>query len=110
MKRKTRRGDTPLSQFAPRLSKQQAAVEDRSWLVLRNKTRRRILDVLSRHSGMICVSELVEVLEETPSVVSGHLALLRAVHMVTVESDGSYMYYCLKKEQLNKYKAFLESL
>ncbi len=107
--RRTRKGDL-FSRFRPRLSKRAALAQERDWLVLRNKTRRRIMDVLSQYGGLLCVNELAEVLEETPSNVSQHLSMLRSVKLVTAEKYGSTVYYSLNREKLSTYKQFLESL
>ena len=107
--RRTRKGDL-FSRFTPRLSKQAALEQDRDWLVLRNKTRRRIMDLLSQYGGLLCVNEIAEVLEETPSVISHHLSMLRAVQLVTSKKYGSTIYYTLNQAKLNTYKRFLESL
>jgi DNA-binding transcriptional ArsR family regulator len=107
--RRTRKGDL-FSRFTPRLSKQAALQQDKDWLVLRNKTRRRIMDLLSQYGGLLCVNEIAEVLEETPSNISQHLSILRAVKLVTAEKYGLTVYYTLDKTKLNTYKRFLESL
>jgi len=107
--RRTRKGDL-FSRFTPRLSKKAALEQDRDWLVLRNKTRRRIMDVLSQYGGLLCVNEIAEVLDETPANISQHLSMLRAVKLITGEKYGSTIYYTLNKAKLGSYKRFLESL
>jgi ArsR family transcriptional regulator, arsenate/arsenite/antimonite-responsive transcriptional repressor len=107
--RRTRKGEL-FSRFTPRLSKQVAIDQDQDWLVLRNKTRRRIMDLLSQYGGLLCVNEIAEVLEETSSTISQHLSLLRAAKLVTSEKYGSTVYYKLNQEKLTTYKQFLESL
>lgn len=104
----TRKGD-PWSRFVPRISKADAEQEERNWLVLRHKTRRRIMDVLSQYGGLLCVIELAQVLEEKPSVISNHLAMLRAVKLVSSTNYGAMKYNELNREQLGSYKRFLES-
>lgn len=106
---KTRKGQ-PWTQFSPRFSKEEAAAQDRMWLVLRNKTRRRIMDILSQYGGLLCVVEIAEVLEESPSLISSHLAMLRAVNLVTKEMYGALAYYSLQEEALEQYKRFLDML
>jgi ArsR family transcriptional regulator, arsenate/arsenite/antimonite-responsive transcriptional repressor len=105
----TKKGE-PMSKFVPRLSKDDAAAQGDMFLVLRNKTRLRIIDLLSRYGGLLCVVEIADVLGEQPSVISSHLALLRAVQFVTRETFGSYVYYSLEPGALIRYTQYLEQL
>src|SRR5260370_20565957 len=85
----TRKGE-PISKFEPRLSKDNAAAQGNMFLVLRNKTRLRIIDLLSRYGGLLCVVEIADVLNEHPPVISSHLAILRTVKLVSRETYGPY--------------------
>lgn len=105
----TKKGE-PMSKFVPRLSKDDAATQGDLFLVLRNKTRLRIIDLLSRYGGLLCVVEIADVLGEHPSAISSHLAMLRAVKLVAKESYGSYAYYTLEPGALNRYRQYLEQL
>jgi ArsR family transcriptional regulator len=105
----TKKGE-PMSKFEPRLSKDDALAQGDMFHVLRNKTRLRIIDLLSRYGGLLCVVEIAEVLNEHPSVISSHLAVLRAVKLVAREPFGSYVYYTLDQEALIRYTQFLEQL
>ncbi len=103
----TKKGE-PMSNFVPRLSKDSAAVQGDMFFVLRNKTRLRIIDLLTRYGGLLCVVEIAEVLDENPSVISNHLAMLRAVKLVESEKFGAFVYYSLKQGALDQYRQFLE--
>ena len=105
----TRKGE-PMSKFVPRLSRDAAAAQGDMFLVLRNKTRLRIIDLLSRYGGLLCVAEIADVLGENPSVISSHLALLRAAKFVSKETFGSYAYYTLEQGVLSQYQQYLEQL
>ena len=105
----TKKGE-PMSKFEPRLSKDDATAQGDLFLVLRNKTRLRIIDLLSRYGGLLCVGEMADVLGETPSVISSHLAVLRAVELVSRETFGSYAYYSLEQGALSRYQQYLEQL
>jgi ArsR family transcriptional regulator len=105
----TKKGE-PMIQFVSHLSKDAAQVQGNMFLVLRNKTRLRIIDLLSRYQGLLCVVEIADVLDEQASVISNHLAMLRAVNLVEREQYGSYAYYTLKPGVLDQYKRFLEQL
>ena len=101
---------TPWSQIRTDLSKDEAAVQGNAWLVLRNKTRLRILHMLKTYGGLLCVSEIAEALEENPSVISRHLAILRAVGMVAKEQYHAYAYYTLEEGAMEQYQRLLENL
>ena len=105
----TKKGE-PISRFVSHLSKDAAATQGDLFLVLRNKTRLRIIDLLRSYGGLLCVVEIAEVLDENPSVISGHLALLRAAGLVVREQYAAYAYYSLKQGVLDQYKQFLEQL
>ncbi len=101
---------TPWSEINVGISKDDAAAQGNAWLVLRNKTRLRIIHVLKRHGGILCVSEIAEALDESPTVISGHMAILRAVHLVQLEKYQSYSYYTLAPGVMEQYKRLLENL
>ncbi len=103
----TKKGE-PMSTFVPRLSKESAAVQGEMFLVLRNKTRLRIIDLLTRYGGLLCVGEIAQVLEENAPVISCHLAKLRKVKLVSREMQGTFAYYTLDAGVLNQYRQFLE--
>ncbi len=105
----TKKGE-PMSSFVPRLSKDSAAAQGDMFLILRNKTRLRIIDLLRQYGGLLCVVELAEVLGENPSVISSHLAMLRAAGLVDREQYAFYAYYSLRPGVLEQYKQFLERL
>jgi len=105
----TKKGE-PMSNFVSRFSKDDAAAQGERFRIFRNKTRIRILDLLIRYGGLLCVIEIAEVLNEHPSVVSGHLATLRAVGLVSRQMHGAYAYYTLNAGALNQYQQFLEQL
>ena len=100
----------PMSNFTSRLSKDDATVQGDMFLVLRNKIRLRIMDLLKHYGGLLCVVEIAEVLDESPSVISNHLALLLAARLVSREQYGAYVYYSLIPGILDQYKQFLEQL
>src|SRR5712691_682232 len=105
----TKKG-VPMSNFVSHLSKDAAAARGDRFLVLRNKTRLRLMDVLSRYGGLLCVVEIAEVLDETPSAISSHLAMLRSVKLVESEKFGAFVYYSLREGALDQYKQYLEQL
>ena len=105
----TKKGE-PMTRFVASLSKDDAAAQGDRFLVLRNKTRLRILDLLKKYGGLLCVVEMAEVLGENPSVISNHLALLLAAGLVVREQYAAYAYYSLKQGVLEQYTQYLEQL
>jgi DNA-binding transcriptional ArsR family regulator len=105
----TRKGE-PMSKFVSQLSKDAAAAQGDLFLLLRNKTRLRIIDLLSRYGGLLCVVEIADVLDEQPATVSNHLATLRAGKLVSREMHGTYAYYSLNAGALDQYHQFLAQL
>ncbi len=101
---------TPWSQISAGFSKDEAAAQGDAFLVLRNKTRLRIIHLLRRYGGLLCVSEIAEALEENPSVISTHLAVLRAVGLVEQEKYHAFVYYTLKEGAMGQYNRLLENL
>ena len=102
--------EIPWSQIRVELSKDEAAAQGDAFFVLRNKTRLRIIHLLRRYGGLLCVTEIAEALDENPSVISNHLAILRAVGMVSKETYQAYAYYSLKEGAMEQYQRLLETL
>ena len=102
--------EIPWSQISVELSKNEAAARGDAFLVLRNKTRLRLIHLLRRYGGLLCVSEIAEALDEHPSVISNHLAILRAAGMVSKERYQAYVYYSLTEGAMEQYNRLLENL
>jgi ArsR family transcriptional regulator len=102
--------EIPWSQIRVELSKDEAAAQGDAFLVLRNKTRLRIIHLLRRYGGLLCVSEIAEALDENPSVISSHLAILRGAGMVSRNTYQAYAYYSLTEGTMEQYKRLLETL
>ncbi|HEX2833976.1 MAG TPA: metalloregulator ArsR/SmtB family transcription factor [Thermoanaerobaculia bacterium] len=58
---------------------------------LADPTRLRLLHLLSR--GEVCVCFFIEVLGETQTKISRHLAYLRRAGVVAARRDGKWMHY-----------------
>jgi len=100
----------PMARFVSHLSRDDAAAQGDLFHVLRNKTRLRIIDLLRRYGGLLCVGEIAEVLGENPSLISSHLALLRAASLVSREQYGAFAYYALTDGALSRYMQYLDQL
>ena len=103
----TKKGE-PLSRFHATISKEDALSQGNTWLVLRNKTRLRILYLLKQYGGLLCVAEIARVLDENPATISQHLVMLHASGLVTREQFHTYAYYSLKEGAFEAYKRWLE--
>src|SRR5437660_805771 len=103
----TKKGE-PLTRFAVPLSREDALSQGNTWLVLRNKTRLRILYTLKQYGGLLCVAEIARVLDEHAATISQHLVMLHAAGLVTREQYHTYAYYSLKDGAFEAYKCWLE--
>ena len=103
----TKKGE-PLSRFAAPLSREDALSQGNTWLVLRNKTRLRILYLLKQYGGLLCVAEIARVLDEHAATISQHLVMLHAAGLLTREQFHTYAYYSLKDSAFEAYKRWLE--
>ena len=72
----TKKGE-PMSNFISELSKDAAGVQSDKFFVLKNKTRLRILDLLKKYGGLLCVAEIADVLDE----------VLRRIHALRAEAQ-----------------------
>ena len=103
----TKKGE-PLSRFHATLSREDALSQGNTWLVLRNKTRLRILYLLKQYGGLLCVSEIARILDENAATISQHLVMLHAAGLLTREQFHTYAYYSLRDGAFEAYKRWLE--
>ncbi|MBM7558984.1 metalloregulator ArsR/SmtB family transcription factor [Marinitoga litoralis] len=75
--------------------------------ILSDKTRLRIINVLSEKPR--CVCELTEILDLPQSTVSRHLSKMKLIKLLFTEKDGVFIKYKLNNEFLEKY-SFLNYL
>jgi ArsR family transcriptional regulator len=64
---------------------------------LGDKTRLRIMRLLSVTDGQVCVCEIMDALELPQYQVSKHLNILRSVRLVEGERKGTWVYYSALK-------------
>jgi ArsR family transcriptional regulator len=74
---------------------------------LADPTRLRLLHLLSR--GEVCVCYFIEILGETQTKISRHLAYLRRAGIVAARRDGKWMHYRLVQPKDAKAAAVLEA-
>ncbi len=72
-----------------------------------DETRGRILELLEH--GELCVCELMEILQMDQSTASKHLGILHRTGLIERRKVGTWSYYRLSDEAVNKYNLlFLE--
>ena len=91
-------GVTP--KFAPTLTEEEAVGQARLLKALADPTRLRILSLLSRHEGEVCVFEIVESFTLEQPTISHHLRILRDAGLVDCRKKGLWAYYYVRREAL----------
>ena len=104
---------------SPRLSDEQAEAAANLFKALADPARLQILDILSQHTGMVCVCDL-EGLVGLPDAQTGqrprqptishHLKVLRAAGLVDYEKRGLWAYYFVHRERLAEARSLLTRL
>ncbi len=69
---------------------------------LADPTRLRILSLLSRHEGEVCVFEIVESFTLEQPTISHHLRILRDAGLVDCRKKGLWAYYYVRREALSR--------
>ncbi len=70
--------------------------------ILAHPIRLRILDILTRHAGQVCVCDLEAALPVKQPTISHHLKLLRAAGLIDCERHGLWAYYFVNREALRE--------
>ena len=65
---------------------------------LADPIRLRLVDVLRRHAGQVCVCELTPLFDVSQPTVSHHLKVLRDAGLVGVERRGLWAYYYVQPD------------
>jgi ArsR family transcriptional regulator, arsenate/arsenite/antimonite-responsive transcriptional repressor len=86
--------------FAPALTEDDAVGQARLLKALADPTRLRILSLLSRHEGEVCVFEIVESFTLEQPTISHHLRILRDAGLVDCRKKGLWAYYYVRREAL----------
>ncbi len=88
--------------FVPALTEDEALGQSRLLKALADPTRLRILSLLSRHEGEVCVFEIVESFTLEQPTISHHLRLLRDSGLVDCRKKGLWAYYYVKRDTLKR--------
>jgi len=71
--------------------------------------RLRLVDVLRRHAGKVCVCELTPLFDVGQPTVSHHLKVLRDAGIVASERRGLWAYYYVLPDALEEFTTWLTS-
>jgi ArsR family transcriptional regulator len=77
---------------------------------LADPNRLRLLEILGRCAGKVCVCELVEALPLSQPTISHHLRVLRAAGLIDYEKRGVWAYYYVRREALQELEAQIRGL
>jgi ArsR family transcriptional regulator, arsenate/arsenite/antimonite-responsive transcriptional repressor len=96
--------------FVPTLNEDDAISQARLLKALADPTRLRILSLLSRHEGEVCVFEIVESFTLEQPTISHHLRILRDAGLVDCRKKGLWAYYYVRREALGRARDVIEGL
>jgi len=96
--------------FVPTLSEDDAVSQARLLKALADPTRLRILSLLSRHEGEVCVFEIVESFTLEQPTISHHLRILRDAGLVDCRKKGLWAYYYVRRDALARAGDVIEGL
>ena len=96
--------------FAPALAEDEAVTQARLLKALADPTRLRILSLLSRYEGEVCVFEIVESFTLEQPTISHHLRILRDAGLVDCRKKGLWAYYYVRREALNRAQEVINAL
>jgi len=83
--------------FVPTLTEDEAVSQARLLKALADPTRLRILSLLSRYEGEVCVFEIVESFTLEQPTISHHLRILRDAGLVDCRKKGLWAYYYVRR-------------
>jgi ArsR family transcriptional regulator, arsenate/arsenite/antimonite-responsive transcriptional repressor len=96
--------------FAPTLTEDDAVGQARLLKALADPTRLRILSLLSRHEGEVCVFEIVESFTLEQPTISHHLRILRDAGLVDCRKKGLWAYYYVRRDALGRAREVINGL
>ena len=94
----------------PALTEEEAVTQARLLKALADPTRLRILSLLSRHEGEVCVFEIVESFTLEQPTISHHLRILRDAGLVDCRKKGLWAYYYVRREALSRAQEVINGL
>lgn len=92
------------------LDEEQAADLAKVFKALGDPVRLRLLSLIaSREGGEVCVCELTPAFDLSQPTISHHLKLLRQAGLIDCERRGTWVYYWLLPEALDRLATVLEA-
>jgi ArsR family transcriptional regulator len=102
--------DPQRPRFAQTLSEEKANEQARLLKALADPTRLRILNLLRRYEGEVCVFEIVETTTLEQPTISHHLRLLRNAGLIDCRRKGLWAYYYIHRDALNRVRDIIDGL
>ncbi len=96
--------------FTPALNEEEAVMQARLLKALADPTRLRILSLLSRYEGEVCVFEIVESFTLEQPTISHHLRILRDAGLVDCRKKGLWAYYYVRRDALGRAREVIDAL
>jgi ArsR family transcriptional regulator len=96
--------------FAPALSEDEAMTRAHLFKALADPTRLRILSLLNRYEGSVCVFEIVESFPLEQPTISHHLRILREAGLIACRKKGLWAYYYVRREALKQAQEYAARL
>ena len=96
--------------YIPTLSEEEAVKQARLLKALADSTRLRILSLLSRHEGEVCVFEIVKSISLEQPTISHHLRILRDAGLVDCRKKGLWAYYYVQRDALKHAQDLINKL
>ena len=93
----------------PNVDEEQAQRLARAAKALGDPIRLKLVDVLRRHAGKVCVCELTPLFDIGQPTVSHHLKVLREAGIVDSERNGLWAYYYVRPHILKELEQWLSS-
>ena len=96
--------------FVPPLTEEDAIAQTRLLKALADPTRMRILSLLGRHGGEVCVFEIVDVFTLEQPTISHHLRLMRDAGLIDCRKKGLWAYYYVRRDTLRRVHEAIKAL
>ena len=92
------------------LSEYDATKQSRLLKALADPTRLRLLSLLSRYEGEVCVFEIVRSFKLEQPTISHHLRILQDAGLIEGRKRQLYIYYYLRRAKLDEARQYIEAL
>jgi ArsR family transcriptional regulator len=90
-----------------RLNDEAAAELATVFKAIANPVRLQILDILSRQDGQVCVCDIEGYFDLSQPTISHHLRVMRQAGLVETEQRGTWVYYFVRPEKMERLRTFL---